>query len=212
VKKPLQSPKRVETRTISDAESPPSCCPNCQSNMITRYSYYYRDLQELGSPIVARRVRYEAIAWYCKACQTTFALHNPLIPSRSPFMPEIMEYARYRILTKGDSAGRVVEDLHNLHQVEISDDTLLSWINPKQDPTKDALNATIEPEDFPTPEFSGVLGVDGTFKSVKAKKNEPLVDETGPHLLHLTHLPDGRLVAYWPAEKPKSKSLHSLKK
>jgi hypothetical protein len=54
-------------------------------------------------------------------------------------------------------------------------------------------------------DFSGVLGVDGTFKAVKAKKNEIREDETAPLSLHLTHLEDGRLVAYWQTEKMKKK-------
>jgi hypothetical protein len=170
VEKQVSPPKRIETRTISDADVPPTSCPKCQSKELTRYSYYFRDLQELGSPTVDRRVRYEAVTWLCKVCQTTFLLHNPIIPPRSPFMPEIVEYVRHRILTKGDSAGRVVEDLKTLHQVDVAADTILSWINPTKE-TLDAGDIVIEPlGPLPSTEFSGVLGLDGTFKAVKEKK------------------------------------------
>lgn len=211
-------PFRTEVRTISDADSPPTCCPCCQSKVFTRYSYYFRDLQELGSINVIRRVRFESIVWRCNACKTTFSVHNPLIPERTPYMPDVKQYAEHRILTKGDSAGRVVEDLRILHHVEISDDTVLSWINPKHDSSQEKLNESpiinINNPQIPqnSVSFSGVLGIDGTFKSVKAKKKEQRGDENALPLLHLTHLPDGRLVAAWPEEKQKKKSSHSSKK
>jgi len=203
---------RTETREISDADSPPKSCPHCQSTDFTRVSYYFRTLQEMGSPAIARRIRYEAITWECNACHASFAIHNPLVPMRSAYMPEIIEYATHRVLNKGDSARRVGEDLRILHQVEISEDTILGWINKKTNPEKSS-PASSPVKSFPTEfsekeidtEFSGVMGIDGTFKAVKAKKNEPPRDGRELHLLHLTHLEDGRLVAYWHAEKPKKK-------
>lgn len=202
-----------EWRYISDADEPPNCCPSCGAQEFSRSSYYFRDLQELGSPAVARKVRYEAVTWKCKHCFALFVFHNTVIPMRSSFMPEIVEYVMHRVIKKGDSARRVAEDLKILHNVLISEDTILSWINSQSTssecanessslakPNLDFINSPL------IEDFSGVLGIDGTFKAVKAKKNEPQEDENAPLLLHLTHLPDGRLVAYWHVVKTKSKS------
>ncbi len=208
-------PVREEWRDVSDADTPPTCCPSCEAQEFTRSTYYFRDLQELGSPVVVRKVRYEAVTWKCKHCQTLFAFHNPLIPLRTPYMPEIVEYVKHRVIKKGDSSRRVAEDLKRLHNVTISDDTILTWINPKPKTLESTRNESFSYKpstDFTNSplveDFSGVLGIDGTFKAVKAKKNEQPGVESEPLLLHLTHLPDGRLVAYWQPAKTKKK-LHS---
>ena len=133
-------------------------------------------------------------------------------------MPEIVEYAKHRVLNKGDSARRVAEDLKLLHNVTISDDVILTWVNPNPknlESTPNAMHSFKLITDFTKSplidDFSGVLGIDGTFKAVKAKKNEQPGDVSEPLLLHLTHLPDGRLVAYWQPAKPKKKSHISSK-
>ena len=211
-------PVREEWRDVSDADTPPTCCPSCESQEFTRSTYYFRDLQELGSPRVARRVRYEAVTWKCKRCQTLFAFHNSIIPLRTPYMPEIVEYVKHRVIKKGDSARRVAEDLKQLHNVTISEDAILTWVNSKTKTPKYGTNASFSPQidtdctkSSLIEDFSGVLGIDGTFKAVKAKKNEHLGDASEPLLLHLTHLPDGRLVAYWQPVKTKKK-LHNSSK
>jgi len=209
-------PVREEWRDISDADTPPTCCPSCGAQEYTRSTYYFRDLQELGSLALARKVRYEAVTWKCKHCQILFAFHNPMIPLRTPYMPEIVEYAKHRVIKKGDSARRVAEDLKLLHNVTISEDTILTWVNPKPKSPESKTKASLPPKpitDFTKSllieDFSGVLAIDGTFKAVKAKKNEHLGDASEPLLLHLTHLPDGRLVAYWQQAKTKKKSHNS---
>jgi len=200
---------RVETREISDADDPPAGCPRCGCPDYKRETYYFRDLQELGEPGLARRVRYEVIYWKCKDCKAVFAVKYPGIPSRSPYMPGVVQYAVSRVLDRGDSTRRVVDDLNTLHHVEVTVPTVQAWVN--KTGGREAL-----PTDFddspPVEDFSGVLGVDGTFRGVKAKKNDPGGAGSVPLLLRVTHLPDGRLVAYWhevsPRKKPRFSSKH----
>ena len=206
--KPLKSKIRIETREISDADYPPNQCPKCNSQEFTRGSYYFRDLQELGEPGVARRIRYESVIWICKNCKTSFSIKHPDIPYRSSYMPSVITYTTTRILQKGDPARRVTNDLKELHNVDISLGTVLSWVNKDGNRKEIPVEFT---EESPLSDFSGVLGVDGTFKSVKAKKNEQRGEGNVPPFLHLTHLQDGRLVAYWQEEKMKKKSQHSSK-
>lgn len=228
MKLPKKGPIREEWLEISDADMPPETCPNCNSKNYRRLSYRIRILQELGSPSVARRVRYELVTWQCKKCEVSFTLHNPEIPSRSQCMPDVIEYARRRVLSRGDSAGRVANDLKDLHQVDISDDAILNWIYLQEDPPEISKNQNnnqyrdeiggdrmqeFQSQELPTsftpiqelPNFSGVFGIDGTFKSVKAKKKRMHEEENEPLFLHLTYLPDGRLAAYWHEGKMKKK-------
>jgi ribosomal protein L37AE/L43A len=73
---------KTEVEDISDADQPPKCCPQCKSEDFSRYSYYYRTLQKLGSPHIARRIQFESITWRCNQCETSFAIHNSEINSQ----------------------------------------------------------------------------------------------------------------------------------
>ena len=191
-----------EIIAISDADDPLKQCPLCQSLHVKRNSYYFRDLQAMGTQSIKRIVRYETIYWICKDCETGFRVKDFRVLERTPFMPEVVDYATYRVLQKGDSARRVAEDLKILHNVEVSHTTIISWINKTSASDETPIDFSSFP---PLSDFSGVMSVDGTFKAVKQKKNEPLVAENEPYCLHLTYLPDGRLLAFWHVVKKNQK-------
>jgi hypothetical protein len=194
---------RVETREISDADSPPAGCPHCGSTDYVRESYHYRDLQELGEPDVVRRVRYEEVYYTCNACGATFRVPLPHLLARVPYMPGVVAYATARVLNKGDSARRVADDLQQLHHVDVTAPTVQGWVDAAggkgKGPEHLADAGVVE-------DFSGVLGVDGTFRSVRQKKSVPPAGGSGPLLLSVTHLADGRLAVYWLEVKPRKKS------
>ena len=189
-----------EIQEISDADHPPDNCPYCNNPNFTRYSYNIREIQDLGDPRKKRIVRYESVVWICKKCETLFAIKNPEILERYRYMPSVIEYALHRILDKGDSNRRVCKDLVELHNVDISISTVNRWINEAKG--KDVLPTEFT-EDDQLREFSGAFSIDGTFRTVKPKKNEMLEGDREQPLLRLTHLPDGRLLVYWRLEKMK---------
>ena len=84
-------------------------------------------------------------------------------------MPGVIQYAVSRVLERGDSIRRVTRDLNELHHVEVSVVTVENWINKHG-------NKEDMPMDFndesPPKTFSGFMSLDGTFKSVKLKKND----------------------------------------
>jgi len=189
---------RVEIQDVSDADSPPESCPHCQSTNFIRSSYTLRDLQDLGAPGVKRIVRYEKIFWKCKKCNTSFVVKNSNFLERYRYTPSVIDYAIHRILNKGDSNRRVLADLKELHNVEISIGTINKWIN-DVDQSADLPTSFSEEEEFE--EFSGAFSIDGTFRSVKKKKSAMPEEENKLLWLRLTHQKDGRLVAYWRQEK-----------
>ncbi len=115
---------RVDIREISDADDPPKTCPHCKTPKYSRASYKYRDIQDLGEPGVRRIVRYEKVVWICKKCKTSFTLKNSEIFERHPYMPGVIKYVTHRVLNKGDSARRVLSDLRELHNVDVTISTL----------------------------------------------------------------------------------------
>jgi len=88
-------------------------------------------------------------------------------------MRGVIEYAVSRVLERGDSIRRVHQDLNELHHVEVSIGTVENWVNKYG--KKEEL-CTDFSEEAPPDEFSGFVSVDGTFKSVKLKKNDHKMD------------------------------------
>ena len=81
----------------------------------------------------------------------------------------VIEYAVSRVLERGDSIRRVVRDLNELHHVKVSVVSVERWVN--KHGKKEKLSTDLSEED-PPEQFSGFISVDGTFKSVKTKKND----------------------------------------
>lgn len=84
-------------------------------------------------------------------------------------MPGVIEYAISRVLERGDSIRRVVRDLNELHHVEVSVVSVERWVN--KFGRKKEIMSDLSGED-PPDQFSGFISVDGTFKSVRTKKND----------------------------------------
>lgn len=157
----------VEIREHSDADFFPEKCPSCGGKEITRKTYKMRTIQDLGTPTICRRIRYEKITFKCKDCDKTFTITHPLIPPRTLFMPGVIKYATLRILKEGDSIRRVTKDLNNLHNVEVSVSEVKIWVD--KEGKRGELNIDFSDEE-PPKDFSGFISIDGTFKAATTKK------------------------------------------
>ncbi|MHA1491982.1 MAG: hypothetical protein ACTSRI_20300 [Promethearchaeota archaeon] len=111
---------KVEIHEHSDADFYTEKCPSCGSKEINRHTYKIRTIQDLGTPMICRRIRYEKVTFICKTCNKTFTIKHPLIPPRTSYIRGIIKYATSRILKEGDSIRRVTKDLNALHEVEVS--------------------------------------------------------------------------------------------
>ncbi|TKJ24060.1 MAG: hypothetical protein CEE42_11255, partial [Promethearchaeota archaeon Loki_b31] len=58
----------VEIREHSDADFFPEKCSSCGSEKIKRKTYKMRTIQDLGTPTICRRIRYEKVTFICKDC------------------------------------------------------------------------------------------------------------------------------------------------
>jgi len=159
----------LEIREHSDADFFPETCPSCKLSNIKRLTYRFREIPDLGTPLICRRIHYERVYFKCNECGEVFTIEHPLIPINARYMPGVVKYAIVRVLEKGDSIRRVTQDLNELHLVKISKTTIQRWIN--EHGKKENLPTDLSEED-PPENFSGFLSLDGTFKSVKVKKND----------------------------------------
>lgn len=163
----------LEIREHSDADFFPERCPICKKRDIIRFTYKYRTIQDLGAPHLCRRIQYERVFFKCKNCEKIFTIEHPVIGKNSKYMHGVIEYAASRVLERGDSIRRVTKDLNELHHVDVSVGTVENWIN--QYGEKGTIYEDFTEED-PPDNFSGFISVDGTFKSVKLKKNDHKMD------------------------------------
>ena len=159
----------VEIREHSDADFFPEKCPSCRISNLKRLTYRIREIQDLGTPLICRRIHYERIYFQCRECKEIFTIEHPLIPINARYMPGVIKYAVVRVLEKGDSIRRVTQDLNELHLIQVSETTVQRWIN--EHGKKEKIPTDLSDED-PPDNFSGFLSLDGTFKSVKVKKND----------------------------------------
>src|SRR4030067_954628 len=93
----------LEIREHSDADFFPEKCPFCSNPEIHRHTYYMRDIQDLGTPRICRRIRYERVYFKCNTCKEVFTIEHPLISIGVTYMPGVIEYATERVLKRGDS-------------------------------------------------------------------------------------------------------------
>ncbi|MHA1726682.1 MAG: hypothetical protein ACTSXH_17900, partial [Promethearchaeota archaeon] len=88
-----------------------------------------REIQDLGTPRICRRIHYERVYFQSTKCKEIFTIEHPLIPIGTRFMSGVMEHAITRVLKKGDSIRRVWQDLKELHLVKVSQSTVQRWVN-----------------------------------------------------------------------------------
>ena len=169
MEEPNENGIELEIREHSDADFYPTTCPSCYTSDIRRHTYKMRFIPDLGTPRICRQVRYERVYFKCKNCKKVFTIEHPLIPIGSNYMPGVIEYAVSRVLERGDSIRRVVRDLNELHHVKVSVVSVERWVN--RHGKREEISTDLSEED-PPKQFSGFISVDGTFKSVKTKKND----------------------------------------
>ena len=191
----------IEIKQISDKDYFPGDCVFCGSEEVICRTHTMHDLWDLGSPGVARVLRHKKIRWECKICGQQFYILNPKVPFNASFTDEVKEYAIRRILKKGDSMNRVANDLNEIHNVKIHVSTISNWIADLEHDNDNACQDSFEGEKI---QNSGMLSLDGTFKSVKSKKNDRGKGKDAHSWLHLTRSKDGRLVAVLPLENVKT--------
>ncbi len=200
-----------EYAIVSDLELKPTECVSCGWREIIRRTHKFFDRQDLGTPKRKRIQRHEWILFECKKCGTQFTIFNPNISIDTRYTDDVKEYVFKRVLEKGDSMHRVSSDLKDLHNVDLAVQTISEWIMKKKEGGKRSppIDQRLESGPIPTPERVEAISLDGTFRAVNPKKNDPGKKKGGPSCLHITRLKSGQLVAYWESGSEETKQLFS---
>lgn len=192
---------------VSDMELKPTECVSCGGREIIRRTYKFIDRQDLGTPRRKRIQRHEWVLFECKKCGMQFTIFNPYISVDTKYTDDVKEYVFKRVLEKGDSMHRVSSDLKDLHNVDLAVQTISEWVMKKKEGGMTSKEVERKPE--PAPEQVEAISLDGTFRAVNPKKNDPGKKKSGPSCLHLTRLKNGQLAAYWESESEETKRLFS---
>jgi len=198
---------QIEYSTISDKDFKPSACNKCGSENLICRTHQFIDRQDLGTPSIKRIQRHEWVYWECKECGNQFSVPNPAIEYDCSFTRDVKQYVFKRVLNKGDSATRVTGDLKDLHNINVDVTTVLEWIQKKKE--QDLKSPPDDKESQSKPRGAKVICLDGTFKAVTPKKNDPANEKDEPSCLHLTRLKDGRLAATWQSGSGKKRRFRS---
>nr|MDO8087047.1 hypothetical protein [Candidatus Sigynarchaeum springense] len=197
----------VEYTSVSDKDFKPINCIACGHDTLACCNHKIIDRQDLGTPTVRRIQQHEKVLWKCKNCGKRFSIINPRVDFDSSFTSDVKIYVFKRVLDNGDSTTRVAADLKTLHNVDADVSTLLDWIQKKKEQDMSA-NPGNNAKSQRTKEAT-VVCLDGTFKAVTPKKNDPGSEKDEPSCLHLTRLKDGRLAAFWESGSGKKKRSRS---
>ena len=68
----------------------PEECPFCGGQDLRRHTYKMREIQDLGSPMICRRIYYERVYFICKRCRKIFNIEHPLIPVGFRYIPGVI--------------------------------------------------------------------------------------------------------------------------
>jgi len=166
-------------------------CPFCGSKELKIRSSRMCNIQDLGTTSKKVIIRLEIQTIECRTCSAKFSPDHPAYPSKYEYSKDIIEYTLTRYNYHNISGNAIARDLALLHNVQVSEATVYSWLK-DHSPDFIKANLAIEPENIP-PNIKA-LTVDGSYvnmgKEIIGKKKD--VDS-----FSVTKLEDGRYLLMW---------------
>ena len=119
---------RPTIKKVDPIEEMGSKCVFCNSaNTIIRSSQIRR-IPALGSTLEKVIVEIKRPRIKCNDCGEEFMPHHPLYPPKFEYSQAIVEYALTHYHYNNASSKKISRDLKLLHQVDVPEDTIYSWI------------------------------------------------------------------------------------
>ena len=103
-------------------------CSKCGSELLKIHSNYKRVIPDLGAPREKCFIHIKINYFECESCGRSFSLKHPDYPPKSEYSPLIIIYALERYYRDNISGKKIANVLKNSHNVDISIDTVNSWI------------------------------------------------------------------------------------
>ena len=182
---------RTTIRTVELNDYFEGKCPLCYSNDLFIRSSRIRILPDLGSPVEKVIIHLTVATIGCKSCEVEFSPEHPDYPPKYEYSQTIIEYALTRYHYHNTSGNVIARDLATLHQVQIPEETIYSWLK-RLSPEFLKTKLAERPENIPSNIKS--ITVDGCYvnlgKAIIGKKKHV-------ESFSVTRLEDGRYLLMW---------------
>ncbi len=185
--------REIETiyKNISTQEDFDGKCPFCGSKGVRIRSSRIREIQDLGTSSKKIIIQLDSQTMECNSCKVVFSLNHHAYPPKYQYSKDVIEYALTRFNYHNVSGNDIARDLAFLHNVQVPEVTVYSWLK-EHSPEFIKANLAVDPENLP-PDIKS-LTIDGTYvnmgKELIGKKKD--VDS-----FSVTKLEDGRYLLMW---------------
>ncbi len=178
--------KELENIDLMDAK-----CNFCGSKAIFTRSSYVRTIQEMGTPSEQVIVLLTVRTIECKVCGKQFCPEHPKYPTKMEYSKDILDYALTRFNYHNSSGNDIARDLKLLHQVNITEATIYSWLK-KFSPEFIKSRLDENPEDIP--QNIDVLSIDGSYVTIA---NDIIGKKKDVESFSVTKLKNGQFLLMW---------------
>ena len=166
-------------------------CPFCNSTELITRSSRIRIVQDMGTTMEKNIARIKEPRVRCQSCKSEFVIHHPFFPPKYEYSKAVVEYALTHYYYMNTSGKDISKALKALHQVDVSKDTIYTWL---QRLSPDFLKVKLDTS--PCKDLSKIktISIDGSYistgKAIIGKKK--LVDS-----LSVTKLANGDYLLMW---------------
>ena len=166
-------------------------CQFCDSRDVITRSSYVRTIQEIGTPSEKVTVFLTMRTFECKLCNKQFKLEHPKYPSKMEFSKNILEYALTKYNYHNASGNDIARDLKILHQVNVPNDTVYSWL---KEYSPDFIKSRLDKDPTDIPQNIDVLSIDGSYTTIA---NDIIGKKKDVESLSVTKLKKGQYLLMW---------------
>jgi len=166
-------------------------CQLCDSKDVITRSSYDRFIQEMGTPSEKITVLLKMRTFECKACNKQFSLEDLKYPNKMEYSKDILEYALTRYNYHNASGNEIARDLRILHQVDIPEDTVYSWLRLF---SPDFIKSRLDKDPTDIPQNIDVLSIDGSYATIA---NDTIGKKKDVESLSVTKLENEQYLLMW---------------
>ncbi len=127
----------------------------------------------------------------CEICGFNFSPEHPFYPPKFEYSQAVIEYALIRYHYQSVSGNQIAKDLQLLHQVDVPEATVYSWLKIY---SPEFIKARLGTSSIDLPQNIQAITVDGSYvstgKDIIGKKKDV-------ESLSVTKLEDGRFLLMW---------------
>ncbi len=181
----------ITRKDVDPLERFDGTCPFCGSSTVITHSSRIREVPDLGTTMEQVIARIKEPRMLCQECSKEFVLHHPFYPPKYEYSKAVVEHALTLFHYMNVSGKQIALKLKTLHQVEVSEATIYSWLKTL---SPAFLKPRLEENQEKTLEQVKTISIDGSYvnlgKAIIGKKKHA-------DSLSVTKLKNGHYLLMW---------------